>query len=136
MKKSTFDEQPPKCGLIIEDRVGRESRTMKETSVPSELTALTSARIQEKVKDDHWAKILSIALAKERRKYVSIVVRQNGEERMIDLKSVMVWLMFSMSELLIVMRMEVLLVLEDEVCVRREVTSESSESSMSGSIEE
>jgi hypothetical protein len=41
---------------------------MKETSVPSELTTFTSARIQEKVREDHWAKTLSIALAKERSK--------------------------------------------------------------------
>jgi hypothetical protein len=107
---------------------------MKETSVPSELTAFTFARIQEKVSEDHWAKILSIAFAKERRKYVSIVVRQNGDEWMIDLKRVMVCVIFCTSERLIVTRTEVLPVVGGEaVAPRRVVVSESSES---GSIDE
>ncbi len=63
---------------------------------------------------------------------MSIVVRQKVEEWMIDLKSVMVWLMLSRSELLM---MEVLLVTGGGLFVRREVISESSGSSASESIE-
>lgn len=53
MKKSTFDEQLLNRGLITEEMVGRDNRTMKETKVPSEVTAFTSARIQENIREDH-----------------------------------------------------------------------------------
>lgn len=53
MKKSTFEEQLLNRGLITDEIVGRDNRTMKETKVPSEVTAFTSARIQENIREDH-----------------------------------------------------------------------------------
>ena len=67
---------------------------------------------------------------------MSIVVRQKREEWMIDLKRVMVWLMFSRSELLTAMKTKALPVAGTGVFVRREVISESSESSALGSTEQ
>ena len=52
--------------MITEEMVWRDNRTMKETMVPSEVTAFTSAKIQEKVRDAHWVKIPLITAAKER----------------------------------------------------------------------
>jgi len=67
---------------------------------------------------------------------VSIVVRQKGEEWMIDLNRVMVWLMFSRRDLLTVTIMGVLLLAGGGVFASRELISESSASSVSGSVDE
>ena len=53
IKKSIFDEQLLNRGFITEEMVGRDNRTMKDTKVPSEVTAFTSASIQENMREDH-----------------------------------------------------------------------------------
>jgi chromosomal replication initiation ATPase DnaA len=48
--------------------VWRDNKTMRETKVPSEVTAFISARIQENIREDHWVKMRLIAVANARRK--------------------------------------------------------------------
>lgn len=63
---------------------------------------------------------------------MSIVMRQNGEEWMIDLKRVMVWVMFSSTERLTVTSTEVFSMVGAGNVVSRVVLSESSNSASIG----